>query len=159
MLGTSGLCAAAAWFLVTDEPLLVLLVCLLVLYLCLLDGVLVVAPPPSERNRKLKCFCIGLSRTGTSSISVALHELGYATHHQCHALVKPGPPGAPRRADAFWADALDAHADIAPATGGIFSRHSSARLSMKSPMFSEKAQKRCVRKRWPSRRRAWAREA
>lgn len=106
--------ALAASFLVAPEPCLVLLAAGVLLYIALLSGVLVVAPPPSSQGSG-KVFCIGLSRTGTTSISVALHELGLRTHHQCHSLVEHDAAGQPR-ASRFWADAFDAHSDIAPAT-------------------------------------------
>lgn len=100
--------------LVASEPLLVLAISGAALYLWLLSGFLVIPAPP-ERTSKPKVFCIGLSRTGTTSITVALNELGYAAHHQCHALVEHDAQGKPR-VNRYWASALDAHADIAPAT-------------------------------------------
>ena len=105
--------AAAALFaalLVADAPVVVVAIAALVAYLALLSGAWVV-PAPADRPKKPKVFCIGLSRTGTSSITVALQRLGYAAHHQCHALALRNG-----RASRFWADAFDAHADIAPAT-------------------------------------------
>lgn len=117
MLVTSLIAVAVAtWLLVSDEPIIVLSVAFFVLYLALLDGVLVIAPREmSRRSRKTKVFCIGLSRTGTTSITVALHQLGFEAHHQCHALVDHDDIGQPRVCRK-WADSMDAHADIAPAT-------------------------------------------
>ena len=99
-------------FVPTSWPPLLLLF-LFLLWLALLDGVLVVPPPPSERNTRSKVFCIGLSRTGTTSITVALQQLGYHAHHQCCDLVKLGkkPAVVP-----YWAEAFDATSDVAPAT-------------------------------------------
>ena len=78
---------------VVAEPLFVLAGVLLGVYLWLLSGFLVVAPAAAERQ---KLFCIGLSRTGTTSITVALNNLGFACHHQCHALVGHDESGATR---------------------------------------------------------------
>ena len=97
---------------VVAEPLFVLAGVLLGVYLWLLSGFLVVAPAAAERQ---KVFCIGLSRTGTTSITVALNNLGFACHHQCHALVGHDESGATRLVR-VWADAFDTHSDIAPAT-------------------------------------------
>ena len=103
-----------ALLLVASDLVFVLACALFALYVWLLSGFLVVPASPTRMPRS-KVFCIGLSRTGTTSITVALHELGYIAHHQCHALVEHGVAGAPR-VNRYWADALDAHADIAPAT-------------------------------------------
>jgi hypothetical protein len=108
--------AAVASFLTSNEPLIVLAVAAGAIYLALLSGTLVVSPGHrSRRSTKRKVFCIGLSRTGTTSITVALHQLGFEAHHQCHALVDHDRHGKPC-VGRFWADEIDAHADIAPAT-------------------------------------------
>ena len=104
--------ALIASLLIASEPLLILVAAALVVYLWLLSGFLVIAP---VNTKKRKVFCIGLSRTGTTSITVALKKLGFEAHHQCHALVERGPAGKPKVCK-FWAEAFDAHADIAPAT-------------------------------------------
>ena len=103
-----------ALLLVATEPLLVLVGSFFLLHLCLLSGFLVITPP-AQRTPRFKVFCIGLSRTGTTSITVALNKLGYAAHHQCHALIEHTASGEPR-VSKYWADMLDAHSDIAPAT-------------------------------------------
>ena len=83
----------------------------------MLSGFLIVPPCRNAAGvtRKPKVFCIGLSRTGTTSITVALHQLGYDAHHQCHALVTHDSAGRPRMSR-DWAEAFDVHSDIAPAT-------------------------------------------
>lgn len=85
------------------------------LWLALLDGALVVKPAQEKRNKRPKVFCIGLSRTGTTSITVALKMLGHEAHHQCCQLVEL-VPGSKPRVDKEWADAFDATSDVAPAT-------------------------------------------
>ena len=104
--------ALSAALLVVSEPLLLLLAVTLFFYIWLLSGFLII--PPAKASRR-KVYCIGLSRTGTTSITVALKQLGFAAHHQCHALVAHDNDGKPTVCK-FWADAFDAHSDIAPAT-------------------------------------------
>ena len=104
--------ALSAALLVVAEPLLLLLAVALFFYIWLLSGFLII--PPAVASRR-KVYCIGLSRTGTTSITVALKQLGFAAHHQCHALVAHDNDGKPTVCK-FWADAFDAHSDIAPAT-------------------------------------------
>ena len=104
------------------------------LFFVLNCGYLAVPRPPDAR-RPDKVFGIGLSRTGTTSLTVALHRLGYSTYHALGHLLRlplPLPPRAPahspnataasldaaRRAvtiDPYWADAYDAQTDIHPA--------------------------------------------
>ena len=107
----------AAHLLLTSEPLLILTLYALSFYLAMLSGFLIVPPCRNAAGvtRKPKVFCIGLSRTGTTSITVALHQLGYDAHHQCHALVTHDSAGRPRMSR-DWAEAFDVHSDIAPAT-------------------------------------------
>ena len=57
--------------------LLLLLTLPLVAWLLLLDGTLVIAPPRTRALAGRKVFVVGLSRTGTTSIAVALHQLGF----------------------------------------------------------------------------------
>ncbi|KAB8075547.1 hypothetical protein BDV29DRAFT_190161 [Aspergillus leporis] len=38
-------------------------------------------PPPRVRNKPLHLICVGLSRSGTESLRVALQKLGYDTYH------------------------------------------------------------------------------
>jgi hypothetical protein len=86
-----------------------------VLYLLVASGHVVVAPA-RRRHRGLlpKVFCVGLSRTGTTSMTVALDALGYAVYHFCAPLVDlAAPPG--QRLRRRYADCFDAHTDFAPA--------------------------------------------
>ena len=88
----------------------------IIVWLLLLDGALVIFPPRSHWKRKKKVFCLGLSRTGTTSISVALHTLGYHVHHFCPYLARFARAGSDELVvDTRYADAFDAQTDIAPA--------------------------------------------
>ena len=91
-----------------------LVVVAIIVWLLLLDGALVIFPPRSHWKRKKKVFCLGLSRTGTTSISVALHTLGYHVHHFCPYLARFARDGS-LYVDKRYADAFDAQTDIAPA--------------------------------------------
>ena len=114
---TASCIGVASSLLVASEPLCVLLFASAGLYLWLLSGFLVIAPPrTTTAPNRPKVFCIGLSRTGTTSITVALHHLGFAAHHQCHALVRHDAASGAPCVNRLWAEVFDAHADIAPAT-------------------------------------------
>ena len=94
--------AAAAWLAVGAALLFAALNC----------GFLAVPPPPSQR-RPHKVFGIGLSRTGTTSLTVALNSAGYATYHALpHLLQGAALARGSARVDRWWADAYDAQTDI-----------------------------------------------
>ena len=83
-----------------------------VLWLLLVDGMLVVSPPqPSSRK---KVFVVGLSRTGTTSISEALETVGIHCHHFCSKLVRFDASGMPIL-NPTYADEFQAHSDISAA--------------------------------------------
>ena len=82
-----GLFRAAALLLFANVALFFVLDC----------GYLAVPRPPHAR-RSDKVFGIGLSRTGTTSLTVALHRIGYSTYHALGHLLRlplPLPPRAP----------------------------------------------------------------
>ena len=90
---------------------------LFVLWIALLDGALVVFPPkrPSKQNKikkPRKVFVIGLSRTGTTSITEALNQMGLQVHHFCGKLVRDVTTGKPTVVKKYAA-AFDGHTDIA----------------------------------------------
>jgi hypothetical protein len=74
----------------------------------------VAIPAPLHLRQQTKVFGIGLSRTGTTSLTVALNDAGISTYHALpHLLDWPdsresGNP-MPNR---WWADAYDGHTDI-----------------------------------------------
>ena len=127
------------------------LVAALVFYIGLFAGVYIIAPEEHKRCTRPKVFCIGLSRTGTTSISVALNMLGFEAHHQCADIVDL--TGAKPRVRRFWADAFDAHADVAPAT--VFEElaqlYPDARfvLTRREPRKWGRAMIRFCAKNWP----------
>ncbi len=83
----------------------------LVAYLSLVLGLWVI-PCPKDPQRPEKVFCIGLSRTGTTSLCVALHEMGYEVYHMPFKLLRwPRSASTAPRVDRRWADAFDAQAD------------------------------------------------
>lgn len=83
----------------------------LIAYLSLVLGLWVI-PCPNDPGRPEKVFCIGLSRTGTTSLCVALHQMGYEVYHMPFKLLRwPRPASAAPRVDRHWADAFDAQAD------------------------------------------------
>lgn len=83
-----------------------------VLYALLVDGVLLIKPTSPLQKRKV--FVIGLSRTGTTSISCALNHLGWRTHHMCGQLADLKAQGGPSLKRAY-SDCFDGHTDLAPA--------------------------------------------
>ena len=120
-------------------------------YIGLFAGVYIIAPEERKRCTRPKVFCIGLSRTGTTSISVALQMLGFEAHHQCADIVDL--TGAKPRVNRCWADAFDAHADVAPAT--VFEElaklYPDARfvLTQREPRTWGRAMIRFCAKSWP----------
>jgi hypothetical protein len=95
---------------------------LLIFWVLLLTGAIAVSAHPSRRKQhKPMVFCVGLSRTGTTSITVALHNLGYSSYHMYFPLVRfadwePGRDnGNPPALDVEAAKHFDCHSDIAPA--------------------------------------------
>jgi hypothetical protein len=90
---------------------------LALVYVAIAAGILVIPPPPPRRHPKV--FCIGLSRTGTTSITMALSRIGWHTYHSLVRLARypsadefHGEARVVRR----WADAFDAFTDIPPTT-------------------------------------------
>lgn len=82
------------------------------LFAALNCGHLAVPPPPSRRQPH-KVFGIGLSRTGTTSLTVALHRAGYSTYHALpHLLDGAALARGSAKVDGWWADAYDAQTDI-----------------------------------------------
>ncbi len=71
-------CTAAALALVPYGYAL-LAVAALALYIALFGSIIVVGDPQPARRH---VFCIGLSRTGTTSVSCALAQLGYSVFHE-----------------------------------------------------------------------------
>lgn len=72
-------------------------------------------PPNPHRNHTNKVFGLGLSRTGTTSLTVALHSQGFSTYHALPHLIdwknynaSSSVPPVSR----YWADAYDAQTDI-----------------------------------------------
>ena len=83
-------------------------------WIALLDGMLVIFPGKFERKwDKKKVFVVGLSRTGTTSITEALNLLGICTHHFCGPLVKFASGDRHEIMEAY-VENLDGHTDIAP---------------------------------------------
>ena len=88
-----------------------------VVWILLLDGMLVIFPPPTDDssdnsdNNVNKVFVVGLSRTGTTSITEALNQLGLRVHHFLPHLVKnvQTKPTVNQK----YSDAFDGHTDIA----------------------------------------------
>jgi hypothetical protein len=113
-LGLIGFTLLGAWLglaLFSTLWVGVVLCTILIAYLALVLGVWVI-PCPDDPERPRKVFCIGLSRTGTTSLCVALHEMGYAVYHMPFKLLRwPDPHSTQARVDRRWADAFDAQAD------------------------------------------------
>ena len=96
-----------------DVPIWIVILSLLITWIALLDGMLVIFPSMSQRKwKKKKVFVIGLSRTGTTSITEALNNIGICTHHFCGPLVKIANDNY-EIVDKY-VDNLDGHTDIAP---------------------------------------------
>jgi hypothetical protein len=97
---------------------------LLLVYLSAVLGLAVVAPPARAAGERAprKVFGIGLSRTGTTSLTLALSQLGLRAYHALPALVAPagncasaGDVGANYSRFVLrgeWSDAFDALTDI-----------------------------------------------
>lgn len=103
--------------LLTIVLIVFLLVIGRVLYMAVGAGVIVIPPPPPRKATKV--FSIGLSRTGTTSITVALGKLGWKTYHALiHLAEYPllGETDKQPRVVKPWADAFDAFTDIPPST-------------------------------------------
>ncbi len=113
-LGLVGLAFLGSWIgqLLFSSPWVGLIVfTTLIAYMSLVLGLWVI-PCPDDPDRPEKVFCIGLSRTGTTSLCVALHEMGYEVYHMPFKLLRwPGPAPSAPRVDRRWADAFDAQAD------------------------------------------------
>jgi len=103
--------------LLTIVSVVLLLLIGRVLYMAIGAGVIVIAPPPPRK--KIKVFSIGLSRTGTTSMTVALDRLGWKTYHALIHLAKYpllGETDKQARVVKRWAEAFDAFTDIPPST-------------------------------------------
>ena len=84
-----------------------------VLYGALNCGFIAVPPPPHLRH-PTKVFGIGLSRTGTSSLTLALNQAGIKAYHALPQLLCWGSEAQPTM-NARWAAAYDGLTDIQPA--------------------------------------------
>jgi len=88
-------------------------------YLALVFGFLVI-PPPAKVQSSPKVFGIGLSRTGTTSLTLGLEKLGYRPYHALPKLVSIDEKYKLTRESDFslatlnehWANSLDALTDI-----------------------------------------------
>jgi len=70
-------------------------------------------PPPPSELRRTKIFGIGLSRTGTTSLTVALNQANVSTYHALpHILDWSSNPMKPLGVNKRWANAYDAVTDI-----------------------------------------------
>ena len=108
LLAAMLLTRTAAEFVATN----VLAAAALLVWILLVDGTLWVRPLGPRKKRKV--FVIGLSRTGTTSITAALNGLGWRTYHFFRHLVAWDPQtGRPTTVPAA-ADAFDGFTDIAP---------------------------------------------
>lgn len=85
-----------------------------VLYVGLHCGFLAVPPPPNLRGAT-KVFGIGLSRTGTTSLTLALNQVNINTYHALPHLLQWPRNGQPPLLDEQWAAAYDGLTDIQPA--------------------------------------------
>ena len=88
-----------------------------ILYMAVGAGMIIIKPPPPRK--KVKVFAIGLSRTGTTSMTVALDHLGWKTYHALIHLAKYpllGETDKQARVVKRWTDAFDAFTDIPPST-------------------------------------------
>ena len=84
----------------------------LLVWILLVDGALWVRPLGLRKKRKV--FVIGLSRTGTTSITAALNGLGWRTYHFFRHMVAWDPrTGRPTTVPSAI-DAFDGFTDIAP---------------------------------------------
>ena len=109
-----GCCLVSAVVQCVDEfeySLWWCVLCIFLLWIALLDGALVIFPPERIRSAK-KVFVVGLSRTGTTSITEALNILGLRVHHFCAPLVSNISTGHPT-VNRAYSDAFDGHTDIA----------------------------------------------
>ena len=101
------------------HPLHCLVLLLLLLYIAVASGAVVIRPPPRPPGAPAprKVFVIGLSRTGTSSITTALSRMGLRVYHFCAELVvlHAGGAGPLHSVNTVYADAFDAHTDFAAA--------------------------------------------
>ena len=68
--------------------------------------------PPLKKVQPNKIFVIGLSRTGTTSITEALNMLGFNVHHFCSQLVQNINSNI-HKVNQNYSDRLDGHTDIA----------------------------------------------
>ena len=95
-------------------PLWLTYVAGIIIWILLLDGMLVIFPPPRRdaKEQPKKVFVIGLSRTGTTSITEALNHLGLHVHHFCGPLVSNVTTSTPT-VNSNYSDFLDGHTDIA----------------------------------------------
>ena len=109
--GLVGGISVVSYGVFASRALVLGLVCGWLFYVALVVGLLLIPPPPRAR-RSPKIFCLGLSRTGTCSLSVALDELGYSVYHMCFRLLRYSPenPGIVQLNER-WAEAFDVQAD------------------------------------------------
>ena len=110
---SSGLASVA-----TEHVLVGAAVALVVFYFLLVDGSVMITRPLRYRcnPQRPPVFCVGLSRTGTTSIACALDRLGYSAYHSCFKIVRlASGAGGAHVLDKKWASAFDAHSDFAPA--------------------------------------------
>jgi len=123
--GTLGLCGLVFFLLVSKSARGILRASLgaaCVFVLLGIYGPLVPAFTQPGLGKLPKVFGIGLSRTGTTSMAVALRQLGYHPHHATGRLLMfnetvPGPATHAYnkqvpKVNKFWADAFDAQTDI-----------------------------------------------
>ena len=69
--------------------------------------------PPAPRRVSTKIFGIGLSRTGTTSLTVALNAANISSYHALpHLLEWSEDLTKPPRVNKLWADAYEGHTDI-----------------------------------------------
>lgn len=91
---------------------LLILITALLAYVLLMGGFMMIPIHPQHRNDG-KVFVLGLSRTGTTSITVALHAFGYRGYHALPRLLKWDRDSKKLIGlDKAWADAYDAHSDV-----------------------------------------------
>lgn len=81
---------------------------LFILFINLAGGVIVI--PPGQMQNKVKVINIGLSRTGTSSLTTALTQMGLSTYHFCWRL--SNYQGEKATLNPYWLEKFDAHTDI-----------------------------------------------
>lgn len=83
-------------------------------YVFLLAGFITIPIHPAHL-KDVKVFALGLSRTGTSSITVAFHALGFRAYHALPRLLRwDRASGDLLGLDKAWGDAYDGQTDVHP---------------------------------------------